>query len=132
MVGLGVLNTILMAVIERQHEFAVCAALGLRPGQLAGMILCESLMLTGISLTLGLLLGLGVHLYFAAFGLDLRWFVELNLPVWKVFDPIFYSRLSLRQIAWSVSVVFIMTVILSLYPALKAARTALPDALKAG
>jgi len=131
MVGLGVLNTILMAVLERHHEFGVCAAVGLRPGQLAGMILCESLMLAGMSLTLGLLLGLGVHLYFAAFGLDLRWFVELNLPVWKAFDPVFYSRLSPGQVARSVGVVFLMTVILSVYPVLKAARTALPDALKA-
>ncbi len=132
MVGLGVLNTILMAVLERHYEFGVCAALGLRPGQLSGMILCESLMLTGISLALGLVLGLGVHQYFATFGLDLRWFIKINLPIWKVFDPVFHSRLSLSQITWSVSVVFMMTAILSFYPALKAAWTALPNALKAG
>ena len=32
MVGLGILNTILMRVLERRYEFGVCKALGLRPG----------------------------------------------------------------------------------------------------
>ncbi len=128
MVGLGLLNTILMAVLERRYEFGVCAALGLRPRQLMGMVICESLILTVISLALGLALGLGVHHYFATFGLDL---IETNLSTaGTVFDPILYSHLSLRRIVWSVSIVFVMAAVLSLYPALKAARTELPDALR--
>ncbi len=131
MVGLGVLNTILMAVLERHYEFGVCAALGLRPGQLAGMILCESLILISISLTLGLVLGLGVHYYFAIFGFDLRWVFATHLPSdWVIFDAVIYSYLSPGRIAWSVSVVFMMTAVISLYPALKAARTELPDTLR--
>jgi ABC-type lipoprotein release transport system permease subunit len=131
MVGLGLLNTILMAVLERRHEFGVCAALGLRPGQLMGMVVCESLMLAVISLALGLALGLSVHHYFATSGLDLRWFSETNLPIaGTVFDPILYSHLSLERIVWSVGLVFVMTAVISLYPALKAGRTELPDALR--
>ena len=130
MVGLGILNTILMRVLERRYEFGLCSALGLRPVQLAVMIVGESLALTAISLSLGLVLGLGVHHYFATSGLDLRWFFESSLPFALVFDPIIYSRLSLRRIAWSVSLVFTMATVISLYPALKAARTELPGALK--
>ena len=130
MVGLGILNTILMRVLERRYEFGVCAALGLRPRQLAAMIIVESLALTVISLAPGLALGLGVHHYFATAGFDLRWFFETGLPSAVVFDPIIYSRLSLRRIAWSVSVVFTMATVISFYPALKAARTELPGALK--
>ncbi len=130
MVGLGILNTILMRVLERRYEFGLCSALGLRPVQLAVMIIGESLALTAISLSLGLVLGLGVHHYFATSGLDLRWFFESSLPFALVFDPIIYSRLSLRRIAWSVSIVFTMATVISLYPALKAARTELPGALK--
>ena len=130
MVGLGILNTILMRVLERRYEFGLCSALGLRPVQLAVMIIGESLALTAISLSLGLVLGLGVHHYFATSGLDLRWFFKSSLPFALVFDPIIYSRLSLSRIAWSVSIVFTMATVISLYPALKAARTELPDALK--
>ena len=130
MVGLGILNTILMRVLERRYEFGVCKALGLRPRQLAVMVIGESLALTAISLALGLALGLSVHHYFATSGLDLRWVFRTGLPAALVFDPILYSRLSLNRIVWSLSIVFMMATIISFYPALKAARTELPGALK--
>lgn len=131
MVGLGVLNTTLMAVLERHYKFGVCAALGLRPGQLAGMVLCESLALTLISLTAGLALSFSLRMYFATVGLDLRWLFGPDLPgVMTIADPIIYSRLSWGQIVWAVSFVFTMAIVMSFYPALKAARTALPGALK--
>ncbi len=129
MVGLGILNTFLMRVIERRYEFGLCLAMGLRPVQLAVMIVGESLALTAISLALGLVLGLSVQHYFAAAGLDLRWFFESRLPSALVFDPIIYSRLTLARIASSVGIVFLTATVISLYPALKAARTELPGAL---
>jgi putative ABC transport system permease protein len=129
-VGLGILNTVLMRVLERRYEFGLCSALGLRPVQLAIMIVGESLALTAISLTLGLVLGLGVQHYFATLGLDLRWFFKSSLPAVLVFDPIIYSRLSLTRVASSVSIVFLTATVISFYPALKAARTELPGALK--
>ncbi len=130
MVGLGILNTILMRVLERRYEFGVSKALGLRPRQLAIMVVGESLALTAISLALGLALGLSVQHYFATAGLDLRWVFKAGLPPALVFDPILYSRLSVDRIVWSVSIVFVMATIISFYPALKAAQTDLPDALK--
>lgn len=130
MVGLGILNTILMRVLERRYEFGVCKALGLRPRQLALMVIGESLALTGISVALGLALGLSVEHYFATAGLDLHWVFRSCLPRALVFDPILYSRLSLNRIVWSVGIVFLMATIISFYPAFKAARTELPDALK--
>ena len=130
MVGLGILNTILMRVLERRYEFGVSKALGLKPLQLAVMVVGESLALTAISLALGLVLGLSVQHYFATAGLDLRWVFKAGLPPALVFDPILYSRLSAQRIGWSVSIVFAMATIISFYPAFKAAQTDLPDALK--
>jgi ABC-type lipoprotein release transport system permease subunit len=130
MVGLGILNTILMRVLERRYEFGLCSALGLRPSQLAVMIVGESLALTALSLVFGLLLGLSVERYFASSGLDLRWFFRSSLPTALVFDPIIYSRLSFSRIASSVGIVFLTATLISFYPAYKAARTKLPNALK--
>jgi len=130
MVGLGILNTILMRVLERRYEFGLCSALGLRPVQLAVMIIGESLALTTISLVLGLVLGLSAQHYFATAGLDLRWFFKSSLPTALVFDPIIYSRLSLTRIVSSVGIVFLTATVISIYPAYKAARTELPGALK--
>jgi putative ABC transport system permease protein len=130
MVGLGILNTILMRVLERRYEFGVCTALGLRPLQLAAMIVGESLALSLISLSFGLVIGLSVHHYLAVSGLDLRRLFKTGLPPALVLDPILYSRLSMERVVWSVSVVFIMATVISFYPAFKAARTELPGALK--
>lgn len=130
MVGLGIFNTILMRALERRYEFGVCTALGLRPRQLAQMLIGESLALTVISLAMGLALGLGIHHHFAVAGLDLRGLFKTGLPTAFVFDPIIYPRLSLRRIVSSVGIVFTMATIMSCYPAIKAARTQLPDALK--
>jgi ABC-type antimicrobial peptide transport system permease subunit len=94
------------------------------------MVIGESLALTTISLGLGLVLGLSAQHYFATSGLDLRWFFKSSLPAALVFDPIIYARLSPTRIASSVSIVFLTAIIISLYPALKAARTALPGALR--
>jgi ABC-type lipoprotein release transport system permease subunit len=130
MVGLAIFNTILMRVLERRYEFGLCSALGLRPGQLAVMVIGESLALTTISLGLGLVLGLSAQHYFATSGLDLRWFFKSSLPTALVFDPIIYARLSITRIASSVSIVFLTAIVISLYPALRAARTELPGALR--
>jgi ABC-type lipoprotein release transport system permease subunit len=130
MVGLAIFNTILLRVLERRYEFGLCSALGLRPGQLAVMVIGESLALTTISLGLGLVLGLSAQHYFATYGLDLRWFFKSSLPTALVFDPIIYARLSVTRIASSVGIVFLTAIIISFYPALKAARTRLPDALR--
>ena len=129
-VGLGILNTILMRVIERRYEFGLCSALGLLPAQLAVMVIGESLAIAAISLALGLVLGLGVEHYFATSGLDLRWFFKSSLPTALVFDPIIYARLSPTRIASSLAIVFLMATMISLYPALKAARTELPGAVR--
>ena len=129
-VGLGILNTILMRVLQRRYEFGLFAALGLRPMQLAVMVIGESLALTAFSLALGLALGLGVQHYFATHGLDLRWFFKSSLPAALVFDPIIYARLSVTRVVSSVWIVFLMATVISFYPAFKAARTKLPDALR--
>jgi putative ABC transport system permease protein len=130
MVGLGILNTILMRVLQRRYEFGLCSALGLRPMQLGLMVIGESLALTSFSLALGLALGLSVQYFLATRGLDLRWFFKSSLPAALVFEPIIYSRLSLTRIISSVVIVFLTATVISLYPALKAARTRLPGALK--
>jgi putative ABC transport system permease protein len=130
MVGLAIFNTILMRVLERRYEFGLCSALGLRPVQLAIMVIGESLALTTISLALGLVLGLSAQHYFATSGFDMRWFFKSSLPDTLVFDPIIYARLSVSRIASSVGIVFLTATVISLYPALRAARTELPGALR--
>jgi putative ABC transport system permease protein len=55
--GIGVANTMLMAVIERRSEFALLSAVGFSGPQIAGRVLVESTVTTILGAAIGLLLG---------------------------------------------------------------------------
>lgn len=69
--GLGVLNTFFMSVMERTREFGIIMAMGMKPWRVRAMVLLESLLLGGISLVVGLALGLLMSLYMRDVGIDL-------------------------------------------------------------
>jgi ABC-type antimicrobial peptide transport system permease subunit len=58
--GLGMLNTMLMSVLERTREIGVLRALGWHRRRVLGMILRESLVLGAIGGVCGILLGIGL------------------------------------------------------------------------
>jgi ABC-type lipoprotein release transport system permease subunit len=58
--GLGMLNTMVMSVIERTREIGVLRALGWRRRRVLGMILRESLALGGVGGAIGILAGWGL------------------------------------------------------------------------
>jgi len=58
--GLGMLNTMLMSVLERTREIGVLRALGWSQGRVLGMILRESLVLGAIGGFCGIILGLAI------------------------------------------------------------------------
>jgi putative ABC transport system permease protein len=55
--GIGVMNTMLMAVIERRSEFALLSAVGWSGRQIAGRVVIEGVITTLLGTALGLLLG---------------------------------------------------------------------------
>jgi putative ABC transport system permease protein len=111
--GLGVLNTMLMAVSERTREIGTLRAVGWSRGQVLRMILTEGLMISVVGGLLGLLIGtLGAEtlIHWAPRGLDTR-----------------YSALLFVQS-------FVIAVALgffgALYPAFQASRLSPIEALK--
>ena len=58
--GLGVLNGQLLAALERKKELGVLRALGTTPGQIAGVVLVESILIGGVGGGLGLAVGTGL------------------------------------------------------------------------
>ncbi|MGC9358455.1 MAG: FtsX-like permease family protein, partial [Anaerolineae bacterium] len=57
--GVGVMNTMLMSVVERTREFGVLRAVGWRPRRVLGMVMLESLGLSVLGGLLGVALGVG-------------------------------------------------------------------------
>jgi ABC-type lipoprotein release transport system permease subunit len=131
MVTLGIVNTVLMAVLERKREFGLLAALGMRPALIAVMVAAESFFLTALGAAAGLVAGLATHHYFAVHGLDISTIGDQSFSAAGVsVDSVVYSHLYPGRIRWSLFVVAALGVLASLYPAIRAARTPPTEAMQ--
>lgn len=68
--SMGILNTMLMAIHERSHEFGILLAIGMKRRLLILMVLFETLLLALISALLGSLAGLAITRYLEPRGIN--------------------------------------------------------------
>jgi putative ABC transport system permease protein len=67
--GIGVMNTMLMSVVERRTEFALLSAVGWSGPQVAGLVLTEGLIVSIAGAAIGVLIGIvGAQLLIHALG----------------------------------------------------------------
>ena len=69
--AMGIVNTMLMAIIERTRELGMLMAVGMRPAQVVGLIVGEAASLAVASLVLGGALGVPLLWYLQVHGLNL-------------------------------------------------------------
>ena len=122
-VTIGVVNTLLMSVMERMREFGVILALGSKPMTLRSMIMLEALSLGLIAAACGTLLGSLATWYLVAVGIDLTDFVPETLEFGGVvFDPIMRASWNPGWMIQIAGYVVCLTLLAALYPAIKAGR----------
>jgi ABC-type lipoprotein release transport system permease subunit len=122
-VALGILNTVLMSVLERTREFGLMVALGMDPRRLLVLVVLETTFLSLFALGLGALLGFGAHLYFSTYGLDMGFASQEQLTAaGAVFDSVLYSELAPVRVLLLVGIVFGVTLVVGIYPAVRASR----------
>jgi len=132
-IAAGILNTILMSVLERQFEFGVLLSLGMSPLSLLFLVLTESILLGILGVTVGSALGLACNQYFTVKGLDMTLFTREDVDIsGVVLDPILHSGLYPDHLIIIVVLVFLMTILVGIYPAIKAARSVPIEVLKKG
>jgi len=130
-VTIGVINTLLMSVMERMREFGVILAVGATPGRLRRMIFTEALLLGGCSLLLGCLIGSLGTWYLIEVGIDLRNFVPDTLEFGGVvFEPVLRARWDLSYMAQIAGYVLLLSLFAALYPAIKAGRITPVEAMR--
>jgi len=116
-VAFSILNTFLMAVFERTREFGVFLALGVTRARLARLLLYESMFLTFMGLAAGMVGGALLTIYFSKHGIHISGAEEIlrqyGLP--EVLRP----KLSLLSLWLGPAVVFGITFLTALYPALR-------------
>lgn len=130
MVAMGVLNTVLMSVLERTRELGVMMAVGMRPGRLARLVLVEGLLLGLLGAGIGLLLGLLFTLPLVHWGVDFSdqlgesydtAGVPMNTHIYAIWD---WSRMATYS-----GMAVIATVLASVYPAFKTSRLSPVEAI---
>jgi ABC-type lipoprotein release transport system permease subunit len=117
LVAFSVLNTQLMSVLERTHEFGTMMALGLKPARLGALVITETFIMSSLGLTIGAALGAALAYYLSIIGFSYPGMEEMagrfNLP-----DRI-YPSLSLLSIFLGPGIVFFCSLLASIYPALR-------------
>lgn len=129
-VGFGILNTILMSVLERQRELGVLLALGLPPGAIFRTIYAESLLLAGLGLGIGLLLVLPAVYWLAANPIPLGGSDMAMMSELIGIEPVLDFELRRRTLPGAGLLIFGVAALASLYPAVKASRARPVDALR--
>jgi ABC-type lipoprotein release transport system permease subunit len=122
MVGLGIVNTVLMSVLERMRELGVMLALGTTPRQLAALVLTEAALLGLFACAAGVLLGVAINWPMSTHGLDMSALTGGTMEVAGLpLDLRIFSDLDPVKVAFYVLGVWLLTVAAAIYPAIKAA-----------
>lgn len=119
-VAAGILNTLMMSVIERIREFGLMLALGTTPGQVIRLVVLESFLLTATGALLGSLLGIGLILYFGHVGIDMSRFVS-TLSNFLI-GTVVYPRVDWFYLSVILLLITITNLLASFYPAWRAGR----------
>jgi ABC-type lipoprotein release transport system permease subunit len=117
----GMINTILMSVLERINEFGMMSALGMRPGQVFRLIMYESVVLAFFGTLCGLAVGAGLSYFNSIYGIDLTAFAG-SIKALGLTNPIITLVLKPAAFVSASLTVFIISVLSAIYPAVKAAR----------
>ncbi|MFC1611127.1 ABC transporter permease [Myxococcota bacterium] len=135
LVGLGVLNTMLMSVMERTREFGVMMAVGTRPRRLVGAILGEAFWIATISVFVGLVIGGTLTWATAEYGLiDWRGVIGKEAMDFggSMISLLVRPQLSMGRAIQVSLIVWVLTLLFGMYPAWRVTRMQPADALRAG
>ncbi len=127
-VTFSILNTFLMAVLERTREFGVMLALGTKPLFIGKLVILESCLLTLVGLAIGLLFGTAITLYYYVYGFSYPGMAELGAE-FGLSDTI-TPQLSILAFTLGPTAILVFTLIASLYPALRIRFLKPVDAMK--
>jgi len=129
-VAFGILNTLLMSVLERRREFGVALALGLRPRAIFALVYLESMALAGVGLAIGLAIALPLVLWLVGHPIDLESEAMRGAYELLGFEPRISWKLEATHPLGSAITIFGVAVLAALYPAFKASRARPVDALR--
>lgn len=124
----GIVNTMLMAVLERVKEIGMLKAIGMNKPRVFAMIMSETVLLALTGGVLGLGLGYLTVLITGQTGIDL----SIYSKAWEElgYDSIIYPSIELPKLLIVALLVILTGIVASIYPAIKAIQLKPAEALK--
>lgn len=133
LVGLGILNTAIMSIFERTREFGVMLSLGTRPRRLVLLVFAESFWIATLSVILGLAMGMSLTWYGSTHVLfDMSGSGEAFEIGGAAMKTAMRTRFSLGDSVISAGLVYVMALVVGLYPAFAVSRLLPAEALRRG
>lgn len=117
-VAVGVLNTVLMTVLERTREYGVLRALGTRASVLFPMIVVEVGLMAVSSIVLGTIASLGSNYWLSLHGIAMPEPITYGGMEFTHFN----SEINAHSIYVPAVTVLLVALLVSVYPALRACR----------
>lgn len=125
----GIINTMLMAILERTREIGMLMALGMDKARVFVLILSETILLTLAGFPFGIFFSWIAVSYFGRVGLNLSSFRE-DLMKSFGFSQVLYPEFPTDQLSAVVLIVISTALLSGLFPAIKALSLKPADALR--
>ncbi len=124
----GIINTMLMVVLERVKELGMLMAVGMNKQRVFNMILLETVLLTLVGGIAGTLAGSGISKYFESHAIDMSLWAEGYSQIG--YDPRVFTSMDVNLMITVIVMVLFTGVIAALYPAYKALKYDPAEALR--
>ncbi len=127
--GFGIVNTMLMAVLERIKELGMLMAIGMNKKRVFSMIMLETVFLGMTGAIIGMAISYGLIWYTGRTGLDLTSLYQEGFEAIG-FSPMIYPTIGWQSFIQLISLVLLTGILAAIYPARKAMKLNPSEALR--
>ncbi len=125
----GIINTMLMAVLERTRELGMLGAIGMSKGKIFNMIMLETIFLALLGSMVGILLGTAFVVPSLENGINLAFFIGDQFEDFG-FSSIVYPIINAEMFVEILILVIVAGILSAIYPARKALKLKPLDAIR--
>lgn len=111
----GIMNTMMMSILERRHEIGMMMALGMNRPRIIVMVFTETFLLTTIGIPIAISIGYFIIQHYHTSGLDLTGMGK-DLMESFGFNPLIYPTLPKEKIPYITTLVFFTALFSSILP----------------
>ncbi|MDP4284201.1 MAG: ABC transporter permease [Bacteroidota bacterium] len=124
----GIINTMLMAVMDRTREIGMLLSIGMKPSKVFGMIMLETIFLSLTGAIIGVIVSIASISFFGHYGINLSIIAE-GFNAFG-YSSIVYPTLGVNFYIMLAIMVIIIAIIAGLFPARRAVRLKPAEAVR--